>query len=93
MSPTSGVTTPSAIQLSSDVQRALETGAPVVALESAVIAHGLPEPRNLEVAARLERIVREEGVCPATIGIVSGRAIVGLSRSEIEVLGTEPGGA
>lgn len=78
------------IEVSSEVRGALDTGAPTVALESTVIAHGLPQPRNLEVAARLERIVREEGACPATIGLISGRPIVGLTRSEIALLGTEP---
>jgi pseudouridine-5'-phosphate glycosidase len=68
------------------VAHARETGGAVVALESTVIAHGLPRPRNLETALAMEAAVREEGATPATIGIVSGHIVVGLSRAEIELL-------
>jgi pseudouridine-5'-phosphate glycosidase len=64
---------------------------PVVALESTLIAHGLPRPRNLEVARRLEDIVREGGAVPATIGIVGGEPIVGLSAAQLETLATAEG--
>ena len=60
-----------------------------VALESTVIAHGLPYPQNLETALRLEAIVREEDAVPCTIGIISGDAIVGLSEAQIRLLATE----
>ncbi len=57
-----------------------------MALESTVIAHGLPRPRNLETALAMEAAVREEGATPATIGIVAGHIVVGMSRAEIELL-------
>jgi pseudouridine-5'-phosphate glycosidase len=60
-----------------------------VALESTVIAHGLPYPQNLKTALRLEAIVREEDAVPCTIGIISGNVIVGLSEAQIRLLATE----
>jgi pseudouridine-5'-phosphate glycosidase len=59
-------------------------GKPVVALESTILAHGLPHPRNLEVAHRLERVVRDGGAVPATIAVFDGRPVVGLSGAELE---------
>ncbi len=64
---------------------------PLVALESAVISHGLPYPKNLETAQAMEEIVREGGAIPATIGIIGGRPKVGLSREEMERLGRGSG--
>ncbi len=61
---------------------------PRVALESTVISHGLPYPHNLRLALRLEEIVREEGAEPATVGVIAGEIIVGLSRPQIEHLAT-----
>src|SRR5262245_364215 len=72
------------IRIAENVKEALETNAPVVALESTVIAHGLPHPVNLETALGCEEIVRQHGATPATIGIVDGVVTVGLSMSEIE---------
>lgn len=69
-----------------EVRAAVAAGRPVVALESAVITHGLPFPVNLETARRLEAIVREAGAIPATVGIIAGRPRVGLSDPEIERL-------
>ena len=57
-----------------------------MALESTLVAHGLPRPRNLEVARRLESIVAEEGAVPATVGIAGGRATVGLTSNELELI-------
>ena len=71
-----------------EVRAALETNQPVVALESTVIAHGLPRPQNLETAKRLERIVRDGGV-PATIAMLAGELRVGLEASELELLAGE----
>lgn len=65
--------------------------APLVALESALISHGLPYPRNLEAARAMEEIVREGGAIPATIGIIGGRPKVGLSWEEVERLGRGSG--
>ena len=69
-----------------EVAAALATGRPVVALESTVFAHGLPHPVNLQAAAAMEAAVREEGAVPATIGLLRGRAIVGLTSDETEEL-------
>lgn len=69
-----------------EVSTALSTGRPVVALESTLISHGLPWPRNIEVAHLLERTVREEGAVPATIGVVQGCITVGLTAQQIEHL-------
>ena len=69
-----------------EVASALARGSPVVALESTVISHGLPRPHNLETAQRMEAAVRREGAVPATVGLLNGRLIVGLSHEEIELL-------
>ena len=74
------------LRFGDQVAHALETGGAIVALESTVIAHGLPRPRNLEAALAMEAAVREEGATPATIGLVSGHIVVGLSRGEIELM-------
>jgi pseudouridine-5'-phosphate glycosidase len=67
------------------------TGAPVVALESTVISHGLPYPENLRTALRLEEVVRSQGVIPATVGIIGGEIVVGLDQGQIEHLATAKG--
>ncbi len=72
------------IRLHPEVTAALEEGRPVVALESSLIAHGLPYPRNLEVARRVEEVVRQAGVVPATIAILEGKVRVGLTPEELE---------
>ncbi|HKP76003.1 MAG TPA: pseudouridine-5'-phosphate glycosidase, partial [Longimicrobiaceae bacterium] len=79
------------IDTSAEVAGALEEGRGVVALESTVIAHGLPHPRNLQVARELEDEVRAQGAVPATVGVVGGRPIVGLSAADVERLGTAEG--
>ncbi|GGO76506.1 pseudouridine-5'-phosphate glycosidase [Nonomuraea cavernae] len=79
------------LQQSDEVAEALAAGAPVVALESTIISHGLPQPRNLEVARELEGIVREAGAVPATIAVLDGVARVGLDEAELERVATEPG--
>ncbi|MEO3814311.1 pseudouridine-5'-phosphate glycosidase [Sphaerisporangium sp. B11E5] len=79
------------IQTSPEVAEALATGAPVVALESTIISHGLPQPRNLEVAAELEGLVREAGAVPATIAVLDGVPRVGLGKDGLERIATEPG--
>ncbi len=77
---------PEEFVVADEVQEALHTGKPVVALESAIITHGMPYPVNLELAQELEAIVRKGGAVPATTALVSGRIRVGLSRSELEML-------
>lgn len=66
-----------------EIGSALSANRPVVALESTVIAHGLPRPQNLETAQRLEQMVREEGATPATVAILDGRLCVGLDRDQL----------
>jgi len=73
-------------RIGAHVQEALRAGAPVVALESTVITHGLPRPRNLEAARRLEAVVGEAGAVPATIGVLEGEVVVGLDAAELERL-------
>ncbi|MVO86957.1 pseudouridine-5'-phosphate glycosidase [Streptomyces sp. p1417] len=70
--------------VSDEVQTALSRQHPVVALESTIIAHGLPRPRNLRVALELEEAVRAEGAVPATIAVLDGRPRVGLSEEQLE---------
>lgn len=75
--------------LAPEVQSALQEGRPVVALESTIIAHGMPYPRNVETARRVEEVVRSAGAVPATCAIISGRLTCGLHSDEIELLGRE----
>ncbi|MFK0013950.1 pseudouridine-5'-phosphate glycosidase [Streptomyces sp. NPDC091027] len=70
--------------LSEEVREALAQGRPVVALESTIIAHGLPRPRNLEVGLELEELVRAEGAVPATVAVVDGVARAGLDKTQLE---------
>ncbi|NVK41364.1 MAG: pseudouridine-5'-phosphate glycosidase [Oceanospirillaceae bacterium] len=72
-----------------EVAEALTDNRPVVALESTIIAHGMPYPRNVETALRVEEAVRSQGAIPATIAIIEGRLTVGLEREQIEALGRE----
>lgn len=72
-----------------EVADALKDKKPVVALESTVIAHGLPFPENLETAQNLEKIVRENGATPATIAVFDGEFCVGLNKTQIERLATD----
>ncbi|MDQ0983855.1 pseudouridine-5'-phosphate glycosidase [Streptomyces sp. V2I9] len=69
---------------SAEVRAALSAGLPVVALESTIIAHGLPRPRNLSVALELEGLVRSAGAVPATVAVLDGRAHVGLDAQQLE---------
>ncbi|MGB6370562.1 MAG: pseudouridine-5'-phosphate glycosidase [Atribacterota bacterium] len=71
-----------------EVKEALEEGRPVVALESTIIAHGMPYPENLEVAREVEKIIREYGVVPATIAIIEGKIKIGLTKGELEFMAT-----
>ncbi|MCA6093786.1 pseudouridine-5'-phosphate glycosidase [Streptomyces sp. SCA3-4] len=69
--------------VSDEVREALDRGWPVVALESTIIAHGLPRPRNLQVAEELEALVRAGGAVPATVAVLDGRPRVGLDKAEL----------
>jgi pseudouridine-5'-phosphate glycosidase len=74
-----------------EVAAALLEGRPVVALESTVIAHGLPRPQNLETAHKMEKAVREEGAIPATIAIIEGRLVAGLSSEQLATFAATDG--
>ncbi len=76
------------IEIKPEVKEALESGKPVVALESTIIAHGMPYPKNVETALEVEDVIRKNGVIPATIAIIDGVVKVGLTKEEIEFLGT-----
>lgn len=71
-----------------EVKKALAEGLPVVALESTIISHGMPYPKNIEMAKTVSKIIRENGAIPATIAIIGGVLKVGLTTEEIEFLGT-----
>ncbi len=74
-----------------DVLKALEENKPVVALESTIIAHGMPYPKNVEIALSVEEEVRKEGAIPATIGVIGGEIVIGLDKDEIEYIGKAKG--
>src|SRR5215207_2361361 len=76
------------MNFSEEVSGALHFGKPIVALESTVIAHGLPYPENIDTAYKLERLVRESGAVPATIAVFDGEISVGVSDEQIERLAT-----
>lgn len=75
------------LEINPEVKNALDENKPVVALESTIISHGMPYPRNVETALKVEKIIRENGAIPATIAILNGKLKVGLTEEEIEYLG------
>lgn len=79
------------LKINKEVKEALESGKPVVALESTIISHGMPYPMNVETAIRVEEIIRENGAVPATIGIIGGVLKAGLTKDEIDYMGKASG--
>lgn len=79
------------LKINKEVEEALKEGKPVVALESTIISHGMPYPKNVETALLVEKTIRENGAIPATIGIIDGNAIVGMTHKEIEEFGKRKG--
>ena len=79
------------LEIKADVAEALQNRQPVVALESTIIAHGMPHPQNLETARQVEQIVRENGAIPATIAIIEGKIKVGLSDTELAYIAQDEG--
>ena len=75
------------IKISEEVKNAIANGLPVVALESTIISHGMPYPKNVQTAYEVEETVRKNGAIPATIGIIDGVPVVGMSKEEIEEFG------
>ncbi len=79
------------MKINPEVKKALEEGRPVVALESTIISHGMPYPKNVECALGVEKVIRDNGAIPATIGIIEGEPIVGMTPEEIELFGKTKG--
>lgn len=79
------------IRINEEVKKALAEGKPVVALESTIISHGMPYPKNVETALRVEAEVRKNGAIPATIGIIDGVGVIGMTKDEIEEFGKRKG--
>ena len=79
------------IRVKEEALQALKENRPVVALESTIISHGMPYPRNVQTALEVERIIREHGAVPCTIGIIDGVGVVGMSPEEIEEFGKRKG--
>ncbi|MEY4962363.1 MAG: hypothetical protein RLZZ249_1060 [Actinomycetota bacterium] len=77
------------IKIHPDVQRALNHNKPVVALESTIISHGLPRPRNFEAAKEFEQILRDKGVVPATIAVIDGVANIGLDDRGLDIIANQ----
>lgn len=74
------------LEISQEIKEAIEKNKPVVALESTIISHGMPYPKNYETALEVEKVIRDNGCVPATIAIINGKIKVGLSKDEIELL-------
>ncbi|MCV6586241.1 MAG: pseudouridine-5'-phosphate glycosidase, partial [Marinibacterium sp.] len=79
------------IAFSAEVRRARDSGAPLVALESTIITHGMPHPRNVEVAKQVQADIRAAGATPATIAVINGTLHVGLEDAQLDTLGTTTG--
>lgn len=79
------------MKIAKEVRDALKNGKPVVALESTIISHGMPYPKNVQTALLVEKTIRDNGAIPATIGIIDGEPIVGMSPEEIEEFGKRKG--
>ena len=77
------------VKLSDEVREAIALGRPVIALESTIIAHGMPYPQNVKTALACERLARTHGAVPATIAIIGGQLCAGLTEEQIEYLGRE----
>ena len=77
------------LQIAPEVAEALDNNKPIVALESTIISHGMPYPKNVETALAVEQVVRENGAVPATIAIMHGKCYVGLTAAEIGLFGKE----
>ena len=74
------------LDITAEIQEALATNKPIVALESTIISHGMPYPQNKETALQVEQIVRDNGAIPATIALIDGKIKIGLSADEMEFL-------
>ena len=74
------------LDIKPEVKEALAEGMPVVALESTLLSHGMPYPENLDFAAQVEKVIREEGCVPATAALIDGKIKLGLTGEELEIM-------
>ncbi len=79
------------LRINKEVELALKENRPVVSLESTIISHGMPYPKNVECALRVEEEIRKNGAIPATIGIIEGDIVIGMNKEEIEEFGKRKG--
>ena len=79
------------MKINKKVLEALKNNLPVVALETTIISHGMPYPKNVECALEVEKVIEENGAVPATIGIIDGEPIIGMDHNEIEMFGKTKG--
>jgi len=79
------------MKISEEIKNAIENNLPVVALETTIISHGMPYPKNVECALKVEKEIRKYGVIPATIGIIDGEPIIGMNKDQIEEFGKRKG--
>ncbi len=79
------------LKINPEVAKAIQENRPVVALESTIISHGMPYPKNVQTALAVEKVIRDHGAVPATIGVINGDAIVGMTPEEIEEFGKRKG--
>ena len=79
------------MKINPEVKLALQEGKPIIALESTIISHGMPYPKNVECALQVEKVIRDNGAIPATIGIIEGEPIIGMTPEEIELFGKTKG--
>lgn len=79
------------MKINPEVSKAIKENRPVVALESTIISHGMPYPKNVETALKVEEVIRSHGAVPATIGIIDGEPIIGMTPEEIEQFGKRKG--
>lgn len=77
--------------ISNEIKKAIKKGLPVVALESTIISHGMPYPKNVQTALAVEKVIRDHGAIPATIGIIEGEPVVGMNADQIEEFGKRKG--
>ena len=78
------------LEFSTEVEEAKKNNSPIVALESTIISHGMPYPQNIEMAKKVEQIIRDNGATPATIAIMDGKIKIGLNENDLETLANSP---
>ena len=79
------------LRINPEIKKALKENRPVVALETTIISHGMPYPQNVQTALAVEKVIRENGAIPATVGVINGDAVIGMTPEEIEEFGKRKG--